>query len=1172
MAKILKRKYFTKIQDAIELPELNSFQIESYHWFLKEGFRDLLQEVSPIHDFTGKTLDLFFNDYFLEEALVDEDTCRERNLSYKASMRVRLSLVNKETGEIKESEIFFGDFPLMTQRGTFVINGVERTVVAQIVRSPGVLFTAEEVEGERLFGAKIIPVHGAWLEIETSKKGVISVKVDRKHKVTITALLRAFGYGSDEEIKKLFADVSANSEIKYIERTLERDASKSYETGLIEVYRRIRPGDLATVENAKQLISSMFFDVRRYDLGKVGRYKMNSRLGLDLPISLKTRMLRPEDMVEIIKEIIRLSATGDEPDDIDHLSNRRVRAVGELVQTKARMGLMRLERIVKDRMSVCDLSTVTPAQLINVRPLSAALQEFFSSSQLSQFMDQTNPLSELEHKRRISAMGPGGLSRERASFEVRDVHTSHYGRICPIESPEGPNIGLVGNLACFAKVNEYGFIETPYLKVTAEVSPDQKAWNGRIAKEDVEHPKTKKLLIAKGAILDAKTASVAKSAGVAKVKVKPFLSDEIVYFNASEEANQIIMQPTNEIDEHNNILARRVEARRYGKPEFVLVETVDFVDVSPKQTVAVATALIPFMEHDDAARAMMGANMLRQAVPLVQPQAPIVGTGVELRSAIDSGHVILAPEDGIVTEVSASEIKMRGKSRKDHTFFLKNFQRSNQGLAIHQHPSIFAGDEVKKGEVLADALASENGELALGQNILVAYLPWGGGNFEDAVLISERLVHKDTYTSIHIDQFTIEVRDTKLGPELVTRDIPNVGEEALKNLDEQGIIRIGAEVSPGDILVGKITPKGETELTAEEKLLRVIFGEKARDVKDTSLRLPHGEYGKVVDIKIFSRELGDELPAGVIQAIQVSVAQLRKITVGDKMAGRHGNKGVISRVLPVEDMPYLADGTPIDIILNPIGVISRMNIGQLLETHLGWAAQKLGYKVVSPVFEGVKLSQIEKELSLANLPQNGKVELFDGKTGRKFDQPVTVGIAYMMKLLHLVEDKIHARSTGPYATITQQPLGGKAQFGGQRFGEMEVWALQAYGAAHILQEMLTIKSDDVLGRSKAYESIIKNEEIKKPSTPESFNVLTRELQSLLLQVDLLKKTSGEKVEKFEQKSIVEVQEEEEKKHAYKAVSADVIAEEVAEETAAKDVVQAEELREKVDEVDVGVEE
>jgi DNA-directed RNA polymerase subunit beta len=1120
MAEFTKRKFFTTTDEVMELPPLNNLQIDSYNWFLKEGFKELLEEISPVRDFTGKLFELSIEDYFLEEPVVDEATARERNLTYKAPMRAKIKLTNKETGEIKETEVFFGEFPLMTDQGTFIINGIERVVVAQIVRSPGVLFVSEESEGQRYFGAKIIPVRGAWLELETNKRGIIWVKIDRKRKVPVTTMLRAFGYGSDEEIRKAFAGVVKDPAYDFIEKTLERDPAKSFETGMVEVYKKIRPGDLATVENAKQLIQAMFFDFRRYDLGRVGRYKLNQRLGLSLPINRKTRVLQPSDLVEIVKEIINLSQTGGTPDDIDHLGNRRVRAVGELLQSKIRVGLLRMERIIKDRMSVSDPASVTPAQLINVHPLTAALQEFFASSQLSQFMDQTNPLSELEHKRRISAMGPGGLSRERASFEVRDVHSSHYGRICPIETPEGPNVGLVGDLATYARVNQYGFIETPYRVV--------KHKNG-----------------------------------------KSYATKEVVYLDANEEQKAVIAQAGIPLSKSGEILEKRVEARVFGEPEIVSVDKVEYMDVSPVQTVAVATGLIPFMEHDEAVRASMGANMLRQAVPLVRPEAPIVGTGLEARAAIDSGNIIIAKDAGVVTAVSAQHIKVMERSGKERTYHLKNFVRSNQALAIHQRPVVEKGQKVAKGELLADALSTDNGELALGQNVLVAFMPWNGGNFEDAVLISERLVEQDRYTSIHIDNFRVEVRDTKLGPEVVTRDIPNVGEEALKNLDEEGIIRIGASVSSGDILVGKITPKGETELTAEEKLLRAIFGEKARDVKDTSLRLPHGEYGKVIDIKIFSRELGDELPAGVLSAIEVSVAQLRKITVGDKMAGRHGNKGVISKVVPVEDMPYMKDGTPIDIILNPLGIISRMNIGQVLETHLGWAAKALGYKVASPVFQGVPIETITAEMKKANLPENGKVELYDGKTGKKFENPVCVGVIYMMKLIHLVEDKIHARSTGPYATITQQPLGGKAQFGGQRFGEMEVWALQAYGAANSLQEMLTIKSDDVLGRSKAYESIIKNEEIKKPATPESFNVLTRELQSLGLRVDLLKKVSEKKIKKVELPSVAEKEEE---MRGTVVVSADEIAEEVAERASEKKVVKIEEEREDVDEVDVGVEE
>ena len=1040
---------------SIPLPDLIEVQTKSYEWFFREGFKELLDEISPVDDFTGKVLKLEFLGTSLDAPRYDEEVTREKNLTFQAPLRCQVRLTNKITGKSKDSTVFLGDFPLMTERGTFIINGIERVVVSQIVRSYGVLFVKEEIANRKLFGAKIIPSRGAWLEFETSPRDVITVKVDRKRKILISTFLRAIGL-STEKIIESFEDVNDDKDHDYIKATLGRDSAKTYEEALVEVYKRIRPGDLATADTAKAFLEAMFFNHKRYDLGRVGRYKINRRLDLNVSDELKNRVLRIEDAIETIKEIIRLNNNPmAEADDIDHLKNRRVRAVGELVQGKVRVGLLRMERIIKDRMSVLDPDTVTANQLINARPIVAVLQEFFASSQLSQFMNQTNPLSELEHKRCLSATGPGGLSRERAGFEVRDVHSSHYGRICPIETPEGPNIGLVGYMASYAKINEYGFIETPYLVV------DQR----------------------KGQ--------------------KPKVTEKIVYLDAEREEKTIIASASAKIDQKGYFTEARTVVREYGKPTTERVSKIEYMDVSPKQTVSISTALIPFVEHDDATRASMGSNMERQAVPLLLPEAPIIGTGMERDAARDSGQCLFAEHEGTVEEVSASEIIFKTKTGQRIRYGLKKFQRSNQGTCLNQTPVVKAGDKVKKNDILADSSATEKGELALGKNILVAFMSFRGANFEDAIIISERLVREDIYSSIHIEKYSIEVRDTKLGPELLTRDIPNVGEEALANLDEQGIVRIGAEVRAGDILVGKISPKGETELSAEEKLLRAIFGEKAKDVKDTSLRLPHGEYGRIVGVKIFSKEAGDELPAGVYQMVEVSVAQLRKVQVGDKLAGRHGNKGVISVVLPTEEMPFLADGTPVDIVLNPLGVISRMNLGQILETHLGWAAEKLGYKVSAPVFEGVDYSKIQEELKRAGLPEDGKVQLYDGRTGEPFDQKTTCGTIYMMKLCHLVDDKMHARSTGPYSMVTQQPLGGKAQFGGQRFGEMEVWALEAYGAAHTLQEMLTIKSDDVIGRSKAYESIIKGEPIQKPQIPASFYVLVKELQSLGLNVEML---------------------------------------------------------------------
>ena len=1051
----VERKYFTKLHDAVDLPDLIESQKQSYDWFLKTGLRELFDEISPIQDFIGRDLELYLEEYYLDEPKFDEITARSKNVSYESAIRVKARIVNKRTGEIKEQEIYLGDFPMMTPRGTFIINGIERVIVSQLIRSAGVFFTSEIVRGKKQYGAKVIPNRGAWLEIETDSNGAIWVKIDRKRKVAITSLLRAFGYGTDEEIKSIFADLS-EEDSAMLSETLKRDTAKNEDEGLKEVYKRIRPGDLATASNAKQLIHAMFFNFDRYDFSKVGRYKINQRFDLDVPNDPEHRILRREDLILVIREIMRLTKSQEAADDIDHLSNRRVRTVGELVQNKLRVGLARMERIIKDRMSTLDINTITPNQLINARPVIGSIKEFFMSSQLSQFMDQTNPLAELEHKRRLSAMGPGGLSRERAGFDVRDVHRTHYGRICPIATPEGPNIGLVGHLASYARINQFGFLETPYRKVVHEEQVD-----------------------------------------------KSRVTDEIVYLTAIEESKIITTAATAKIDDDGYFTDEKVEARVKGEPMFVEARDIQYMDVSAKQIVSVATSLIPFLEHDDAVRALMGTNMQRQAIATVRPQAPIVGTGVEYRAAADSGQVVLSEEDGIVTGVQSDKITIKHKDEIKE-YALGKFVRSNASTSMNQKPVVSKGDKVKKGEVIADGAATDNGELALGQNLLVAFLSWEGGNYEDAILISERLVQDDRYTSIHIDDYTIDVRDTKLGPEIVTRDIPNVGEDKLKDLDMEGVVRIGAEASSGDILVGKITPKGEAELSAEEKLLRAIFGEKAKDVRDSSLYLEHGEHGKVVDIKIFSRDNGDKLPSGVIKTIQVSVASLRKVQVGDKMAGRHGNKGVISKIVPVEDMPFDENGRPMDIILNPLGVASRMNLGQILETHLGLAAQSLGYNVASPALDGVPEEVIREELKRAGYPENGKIALYDGKTGRKFDQSSTVGYIYMLKLNHLVEDKIHQRSIGPYSLVTQQPLGGKAQFGGQRFGEMEVWALEAYGAAHTLQEILTIKSDDVPGRSKAYEAIIKGEPIEKRNVPESFNVLVRELKGLGLDVELLK--------------------------------------------------------------------
>ncbi len=1117
MAAKSTRKYLNPVHDVLDLPNLIEVQTRSFDWLKTEGLTELLSEISPIEDFTGKNLALYFEDYHFEEPKYDQATTKEKNLTYEAPLKVKAKLVNKGTGEIKSQEIFLGDYPWMTERGTFIINGVERIVVSQLVRSSGVFFTLDAPD-TRQFGAKVIPSRGAWLEFETAANGVIAVKIDRKRKFPATTLLRAFGYSTDAEIRELFKNVD-DGEVSFINETLEKDATKTYSEALIEVYRRIRPGDLVTVENSKALIESMFFDFKRYDLSRVGRYKLNKRLSLDVPNDAAGRVLRREDVVAIIAEIISLNNGHGGPDDIDHLANRRLKTVGELIQGKFRLGLLRMERIVKDRMSVYDPVTVTPGQLVNVRPIVANVREFFASSQLSQFMDQINPLAELVHKRTLSAMGPGGLSRERAGFEVRDVHKSHYGRMCPIETPEGPNIGLVTRLATYARVNDYGFIETPYRKVINEISVAKAA--GHIARTVVKDEKGSVICKPGDKITDVMVKKFQK-AGLENVPVKAKVTNQVVYLDAADESHAVITPGETAVDANGYFVSERVAARRDGEPEEELANNVQFIDVSSRQIVGISAALIPFLEHDNAKRALMAANMQRQAVPLIKPDAPIVGTGMEQVVAENSGQTTLAEADGVVEKATASEVVVKYSGQPASSYGLASFVRSNNGTCIHQKPAVLAGQKVKKGDVLIDGHSTTDGELALGQNVLVAFMNWGGYNYEDAIIISRRLVQDDRYTSIHIENHSIDVRDTKLGPEVITRDIPNVSEDSLKDLDESGVVRIGANVQAGDILVGKITPKGEQDLSSEERLLRAIFGEKARDVKDTSLRLPNGESGKVVGIKILSREDGNELPPGVIMQIEVSVAQMRKISVGDKMAGRHGNKGVIARILPEEDMPYMEDGTPVDLILNPLGVGNRMNIGQIFETHLGWAASVLGYKVASPVFDGVTINQIKAELKRAGLPEDGKTQLYDGLSGEPYAERTTVGYKYMLKLLHMVDDKIHARSTGPYAMVTQQPLGGKAQMGGQRFGEMEVWALEGYGAAYSLQEILTIKSDDVVGRSKAYEAIIKNEEIRGPRVPESFNVLVKELQSLGLAVDLIR-VHPDKAEELDAEALISSQ-------------------------------------------------
>ncbi len=1105
------RVSFSRLREVLEMPNLIEIQQKSYNWFLADGLREMFRDISPIQDFTG-TLVLEFIDHTLGEPKYTVEACKERDVTYAAPLKVKVRLINKETGEVKEQEVFMGDFPLMTDKGTFVINGAERVIVSQVVRSPGVYYSDQiDATGKRLFFATVIPSRGAWLEFETDQNDAVYVRVDRTRKLPVTVLLRALGYGTREQI------LEALGEDILVLQTLERDSTKSEEDALVEIYKRLRPGEPPTVESARSLLDSLFFDPRRYDLAGVGRYKLNKKLALRrrLPgcviaadvlspgtqevlapagtvvdrklaeqleaagvsaveVRLRdgvtvrvvsngqppteVRTLTREDVVAVVSYLIACHYNLGSTDDIDHLGNRRLRSVGELLQNQFRVGLARMERVVKERMTIQDVDIITPQALINIRPVVAAVKEFFGSSQLSQFMDQTNPLAELTHKRRLSALGPGGLSRERAGFEVRDVHHSHYGRMCPIETPEGPNIGLIAYLSTYARINEFGFIETPYRRVDREARR---------------------------------------------------VTDEVVYLTADEEDDCVIAQANEPLDENGWFVEPRVTARYKHEILVVPAENVDYMDVSPKQLVSVASALIPFLENDDAGRALMGSNMQRQAVPLLVSEAPLVGTGIEHKVARDSGAVLFARRAGIVSGVTATEIEIVTDSGETDVYNLTKFVRSNQGTCINQRPLARRGERVKAGQVIADGPCTDAGELALGRNVLVAFMPWEGYNYEDAVLISEKLVKEDLYTSIHIEEHECEARETKLGPEEITRDIPNVGQEVLKDLDDRGIIRIGAEVRPGDILVGKVTPKGETELTAEERLLRAIFGEKAREVRDTSLRVPHGESGIVVDVKVFSRDNGDELSPGVNQLVRVYIAQKRKISQGDKMAGRHGNKGVIAKILPEEDMPFLPDGTPVEIILNPLGVPSRMNIGQILETHLGWACHALGIKVASPVFDGATEEDVVSLLRKAGLPPSGKSVLYDGRTGQPFDNEVTVGYIYMMKLAHLVDDKIHARSTGPYSLVTQQPLGGKAQFGGQRFGEMEVWALEAYGAAYTLQELLTVKSDDVVGRVKTYEAIVKGENVPEPGVPESFKVLIKELQSLALDIKVLAEDARE---------------------------------------------------------------
>ena len=1042
------RVFFTGTDSAIAMPNLIAHQEDSWRWFVEDGLSEIFSEINPIDDYTGQKLALRFGSYHFDEPKTTDQFAKENNLTFEAPLHATVELTNKVTGEVKEQEIYLGDYPWMTERGTFIINGTERVVVSQLIRSAGVFFTADTVAGRNYYGAKMIPGRGAWLEFETAPNGTIYVKIDRRRKLPVTTLLRALGHPKTSEIRELFADIDTG-ETSYIQETLEKDTARGANEALIEVYRRLRPGDLATVDNARQMIERMFFDFKRFDYSRVGRYKMNQRLGLDVANTAENRIFQMSDLVAIIREIIRLNNTQEPADDIDALSNRRVKLVGELIARQFRVGMLRMQRNAMDRMSVADMENVTPSQLINARPVVAAVREFFTSSQLSQLLDEVNPLSELSHKRRLSSMGPGGLSRERAGFDVRDAHPTHYGRICSVETPEGANVGLVLNLATYARVNEYGFIETPYLRVT----------DGRV-------------------------------------------TDEVVYLDAAQEASEVIADAGARLNDDKSFTDSRVSARKFLQPGQVDVEEVTFMDAAHKQILGSTAALVPFIEKTRVDRALTGSNMQRQAVPLLTPEPAVVGTGIEQAVAENSGHLIQAEADGEVVRADADEIHVKYADGVK-IYALRHFVKNNDDRCYNQKVRVARGDTVKQGDILVEGASIAEGEIALGRNLTVAFMPWGGYNMEDAIILSRRLVEDDRLTSINIKDYNVEVRETKLGPEIVTRDIPNVSEDSLRHLDENGIVQIGSEVKAGDVLVGKITPKGEQELSSEERLLRAIFGEKAKDVRDTSQRMNNAGGGKVVGVKIFSRENGHELKAGVLMQIQIFVAQMRKIGVGDKMAGRFGNKGVVARVLPVEDMPFMEDGTPVDVILNPLGVPSRMNLGQLFETHLGMAARALGYRVATPSFDGVPSATISDELEKAGLARDGKSQLFDGRTGEAFEERTTVGVMHMIKLHHMVSDKIHARSTGPYTMVTQQPLGGKAQNGGQRFGEMEVWALEAYGAAATLQEMLTIKSDDVYGRAKAYESIIKDEPIVGPKLPESFNVLVKELQGLGLRVDLL---------------------------------------------------------------------
>lgn len=1097
------RYFFTDDRSILELPNLIEVQLDSYHDFLNNRLDKAFRETFPISDFSGEKIDIHYKGLWLDEPKYSMADAKRKNLNFEAPLKVRLEMLNKESGEIKEQDVYMGGVPLMTEKGTFIVNGIERVIVNQIIRSTGIFFVPDP-KNPGAYAMKIIPQKGSWFEIEIEKKGIINVKIDKKRKVPVTVLLRAFGLESDSDILAAFKD-NKDMIAKHIGPTVEKDKTKTRMEALYAIYKLLRPGDLGTDERVMDLFQTTFFDVKKFELGEVARIKIDRKTGKNTPYEGDARFLSIEDLVDGLKYLmgLMLELPGHTWDDIDHLENRRVRSVGELVYDKVKVGLARMEKIAKDRMTIVELADATPGTFINSRPIVAVLKEFFGTSQLSQFMDQSNPLSELAHKRRITALGTGGLTRERASFEVRDVHQTQYGRICPIATPEGPNIGLVLHLASFARIDKHGFITTPFRKIGHTVKNDGKSPVGRITLDDVLDSKGN-IVVPEKTKIDAELAEMLKEkVSAAEIEVRGYLTTEYEYFDAYQEREFVIAEANAKVDENDNFAETRISARKNSEPTTEYVREITHMDISPKQTMSESTSLIPFLEHDDATRAEMGTNMMRQAVPLVRAESPVVGTGAERMIGEGSGYAIKAEEDGEIIGVDAKHISVLYKSGKKALYELRTFERSNHDMIIHQKPRVSTGEKITAGKILADGQSIDNGELALGRNLVVAYMPWGGYNFEDAIIISSRVMEEDHFTSVHINEYVMDVRETKLGPEQTTNDIPNVSSTKLKDLDIDGIIRVGAYVNGGDILVGKVTPKGEIELSPEERLLRAIFGDKSKDVKDSSLVMPSGSGGKVIGVHILRREDGDNLATGVFKQVKVYIAQTRKIEVGDKMAGRHGNKGIVSRIAAIEDMPFLADGTPVDIILNPLGVISRMNIGQILESHLGMAAKKLGIKIASPILNGVSVEQIGDLMDLAGLPNDGKVQLYDGKTGEPFKEKTMVGVKYMLKLHHLVEDKIHARSVGPYSMVTQQPLGGKAQNGGQRLGEMEVWALEGYGAANILQEMLTIKSDDINGRAQSYEAIVKGKRIRRPNMPESFNVLLRELQALNLKIDLL---------------------------------------------------------------------